>query len=72
MKRKIRIPKFYIWFAIVAALMLLTNTLALIVGIVSQNFTVNPIYVVMLIIGFTGLLITDLVAIHQYKKRFKE
>lgn len=66
-----QIPKFYIWFTIVALFALGFNIGSVIVGAITGNFIIHPVYAIMLIIGFAGLLIASIITIKDYKNKNK-
>lgn len=62
------IPLFFACFgAVVLALFCIFSTI-LVCGILQHAFPFNPIYLFMFAIGFLGLLITDIVAIADWRK----
>ncbi len=62
------IPLFFVYFgAITLALFCIFATI-FVCGISQQHFTINPVYLFMFAIGFLGLLITDIVAIADWRK----
>lgn len=62
------IPTFFVCFgAIVLALFCIFATV-FIAGILQGSFVINPVYLFMFSVGFLGLLLTDVVAIAEWRK----
>lgn len=62
------VPAFFVYFgAVVLALFCISATIFA-VGIYQHSFPINPVYLFMFAVGFLGLLLTDIVAIAEWKK----
>lgn len=62
------IPAFFVYFgAVVLALFCIFATIFMI-GLCQSSFPVNPVYLFMFTVGFLGLLLTDIVAIVEWRK----
>lgn len=62
------IPTFFVFFgAIVLALFCISATIFAI-GISQNTFPINPVYLFMIVVGFGGLFLTDIVAIAEWRK----
>ena len=69
---KKKIPLFFIIWAIVNVALVLASTVLMIIGAITNSYIINPVYVIMVGIGSTGLFITDLAAISEWKKNNKK
>lgn len=66
------IPAFFVYFgAVVLALFCIFATIFTI-GIYQQSFFINPVYLFMFTVSFLGLLLTDIVAISEWRKAKRE
>lgn len=62
------IPAFFVCFgAVVLALFCISATI-LTIGVCHGSFPFNPVYLFMFTIGFLGLLLTDIVAVAEWRK----
>lgn len=62
------IPTFFVSFgAVVLSLFCICATI-LSMGIYQKSFSINPVYLFMFTVGFLGLLLTDIVAIAEWRK----
>lgn len=62
------IPTFFVYFgAVVLSLFCIFATI-FVIGIFQKTFPVNPVYLFMFTVGFLGLLLTDIVAIAEWRK----
>lgn len=61
------VPMFYIFGAMALAGFCIFSML-FVLGIFLEVFPINPVYLLMLVIGFLGLLATDITAIIEWRK----
>lgn len=66
------LPLGYVIFGIITFALFCIATTALCIGMVLHAFVINPIYLLMLSIGFAGLSATDLVAIVEWRRSGSE
>lgn len=62
------VPMFYICFGAIALAGLCIFSMLFVLGIFLEVFPINPVYLLMLVIGFLGLLATDITAIIEWRK----
>jgi len=61
------IPTFFVWFGAVVLALFCISATVFVMGICQNAFLVNPVYLFMFCIGFLGLLLTDIVAIAEWR-----
>jgi len=62
------VPMFYICFGTIVLVGFCIFTMLFVLGIFLEVFPINPVYLMMLVIGFLGLLATDITAIIEWRK----
>lgn len=62
------IPTFFVCFGAVALALFCISATVFVIGLCQNAFPFNPVYLVMFTIGFLGLLMTDVVAIAEWRK----
>ena len=70
-KQKDRIPGFFMWFGVAMLSLFCASLVLFTISISRETFPINPIYLLMATIGFLGLLVTNIVAVEEYKKARK-
>ena len=69
---KKKMPLFFIIWAIINIALALASTVLMIVGAITNSYIINPVYIIMVGIGSTGLFVTGLTAISEWKKNNKK
>lgn len=62
------IPSFFVYFGAVTLALFCVFATIFVTGICQESFPMNPVYLFMFTVGFFGLLLTDIVAIAEWRK----
>lgn len=62
------IPALFVGFGAIVLSLFCVSATILTTGILQKSFLINPVYLLMLCIGFLGLLLTDIVAVAEWRK----
>ena len=62
------IPTFFVWFGMIVLALFCISVTILVMGICQNAFPINPVYLFMFTVGFLGLLLTDIVAVAEWRK----
>ena len=62
------IPAFFVYFGAVVLALFCISATVFVIGLCQNTFSINPVYLFMFVVGFLGLLLTDIVAVTEWRK----